>query len=154
MYHAMDEGVTEVRVRTMGGQICQFHVDKFANMGGVQDRVSKTLGRGFHEIRMICNGSVPDMLAKVMNYRGRLGYVDLAVVINRSCRWCNRQIEDPISASSVLDTEIGDFCGESCSRMMRQELADPCNMFVTFGVRTNLGDSARMDAWLPERRGL
>ena len=126
----------EVRVHALGGQRSSFWMDKFGLIGDVKQRLSKELGRKFHEMKLLCNGtSEPDMMDKVTTFRGRSGTVDFTVVVNRTCRWCHAQITDRNTVNCKLDTEIGDFCSLRCYTLMAKEVADPANsVFHIFGL--------------------
>ncbi|CAJ1458414.1 unnamed protein product [Effrenium voratum] len=124
----------EVRVRTLGGQLCNLYVDKFAMIGDVKQRLCKELGRKFHEIKLVYNATVePDVLEKVSTFR-RGGVVELTVVISRACRWCNLQLGG--DRATIMESEIGDFCCKRCYTLMTKELADPNSLFVIFGIST------------------
>lgn len=129
----------EVRVRAISGQTFHYYMDKFAMIGDVKQRLSKELGRKFHEMKLVSSSTSPepDMFEKVSSFRTRGGIVDLALVINRTCRWCNLQLMDPPPNPKnppLYHTEIGDFCGKACYAIMQRELQDPWNTFYVFGV--------------------
>ena len=42
----------EVRVHTLRGQSSNFYMDKFAFIGDVKQRMSKDMGRKFHEVTL------------------------------------------------------------------------------------------------------
>ncbi|CAK8988851.1 unnamed protein product [Durusdinium trenchii] len=133
-YLDVNEAYTmEVRVRALSGQSFQFHIDQFAIIGDVKQRLSNGLARKFHEMKLLYNSEEPGVFEKVGKFRNRSGIVELTLVINRTCRWCNLQINDNIVAP-LLGTSTGDFCGTHCYYSMQRELQDPNNIFKVFGM--------------------
>lgn len=125
----------EVRVHAMNGQSFQFFMDKFAMIGDVKQRLSAQLVRKFHEMKLVYDSNEPDMFDKVSNYRNSRGVVELTLVMNRICRWCNVPLNE---------NELGDFCGTPCYAIMQRELQDPESLFVLFGVSADIGLSTSL----------
>eukprot|EP00435_Cladocopium_sp_Y103_P031221 s3391_g7.t2 len=137
--HGMGNSI-EVTVQTMSGRRNSFFMDKFGLIGDVKQRLSKEMGRRFHEMKLLCSGSnqEPDMFEKVSTFRGHRGTVDLTLVVNRTCRWCHAQITDRNTVNCKLDTEMGDFCSLRCYNLMGKELSDPHNVFNIFGLNADI----------------
>ena len=73
-YLDVNEAYTmEVRVRALSGQSFQFHIDQFAIIGDVKQRLSNGLARKFHEMKLLYNSEEPGVFEKVGKFRNRSG---------------------------------------------------------------------------------